>query len=1340
MKRSLQWFLRQIGIMAFISVCLLWIMIEGSGEIITVDDDGGGADHTSIQDAINASGDGDTIHVYEGEYQEQIVVNKRLDIFGLGGTLPVINGTGHGDILTIRSDWVNLSGFNVTRSDYIALCKGMIVKANNVTLSQNTIYSNYYGIHLDQGSCFNTIIGNHFSGSNNAALKLDEDADYNTLLNNTFIEGASLSLEFSDHNIIDGNVFIRNRGLELYYSHFNKIGNTTCTYGYGFSTNGASYNTIFNLTCNWTEGSGAVLKSGEENTLTNIICTNNKECGLKLDTERGSTFNILNCSGNELDGIRVIDRGHGNTFSRVISIENGGIGFSCESSSDIVLYDSNFSLNGDSGLQFISSDRPVISACIVLENHVAGLWMNECDDTMIMDNTISWNTVEGMYLEECDGNEIVNNTCLRNQRGMYIVSSHETTFISNVCNHNEETGVYLGSTFYEITNNTCDFNGEDGFYLRNGGHTISGNSFSHNGRTGLFLYRSNSNLITDNILSYNERGLRVTGASGQYSKHNNAHDNEIAFNTAFGVDVSGNDDNEINATDNWWGHTSGPYHPESNPGGQGDNVTDHAPFDPWTGKPTPVHNLDRGIDYFSIQEGIDDAIDGETITVDPGEYEEILTIDRELILQGSGPEDTIIVAGITVSDPLIHLIADSITFNGFAIIGNASLDPCVGILVESDYNKIEDNRIINCTISIHLRASSTSTLSGNEMGSGGIFVEGGEQKHWRTLNIDSSNTLNGDPVYCYRNEDGIVVPADAGQVILGNCQNMLVRDLKISSVYCGIQIGFTTSTTIENNTVRKCQFGITITSQSADNQVRNNTCENNSFAGILLRYAGGNNSVLDNKCFNSLLYGISVDNYCDDNLVSKNICWNNSAAGIHVDASGDGNLISLNSCQYNDCGIQLRGGENRADGNALSFNIKSGLQIRGRSIGSNNSCRNNQLYGIEVSFSSDTILENNTCINNPDSGISLWQSSHCILFQNVMEQNEYGLKIMGYSNKNIMRNCEFMQNDVDVKFGDSQYNRMENCHFKAGSGPIELRSYSTDNEIHFSNILVNIDNWPDSPLNATHNWWGSSSGKKETSELHTKPWLKYPFDYALPEAVILACPTEVIEGEPVVLSAGGSVYQQVISYKWSTNMSGELYNGTTSTIIITDPVAVGVHEVTLRVLDNFGSWSDPVITYLHVINSTFPPSPDHLPFITVISPTNQSTIYGMVNVTGTAFMENGSIVLVEISIDDQEWREIIGYEEWHYQLNTEQLLNGTHTIKFRAYDGIHFSRVICLTVTIENNPGENQPPQTPDTPKNEETDSFIPSFPTTHLFVAFFGVSSMISIRKRVMGISSKTS
>jgi hypothetical protein len=41
------------------------------------------------------------------------------------------------------------------------------------------------------------------------------------------------------------------------------------------------------------------------------------------------------------------------------------------------------------------------------------------------------------------------------------------------------------------------------------------------------------------------------------------------------------------ATDNWWGDDSGPYHPTLNPAGLGDRVSDYVDFVPWDGM-TPV--------------------------------------------------------------------------------------------------------------------------------------------------------------------------------------------------------------------------------------------------------------------------------------------------------------------------------------------------------------------------------------------------------------------------------------------------------------------------------------------------------------------------------------------------------------------------------------------------------------------------------------------------------------------------------------------------------------------------------------------------------------------------------
>ena len=64
-------------------------------------DDEGDGDFVSIQAAINAAKDGDTIEVYSGIYHENLVVNKRVSLIGIPYELgegndegkPVIEGS-----------------------------------------------------------------------------------------------------------------------------------------------------------------------------------------------------------------------------------------------------------------------------------------------------------------------------------------------------------------------------------------------------------------------------------------------------------------------------------------------------------------------------------------------------------------------------------------------------------------------------------------------------------------------------------------------------------------------------------------------------------------------------------------------------------------------------------------------------------------------------------------------------------------------------------------------------------------------------------------------------------------------------------------------------------------------------------------------------------------------------------------------------------------------------------------------------------------------------------------------------------------------------------------------
>jgi len=118
-------------------------------------DDDGGADFTSIQEAINSPEvmNGDIIYVYNGTYYENVVVNKTVSLVGENENTTVIDGSGTGTIVRITANNVMVSNFTIRNGGHLGggtwPDAGIwIDNSHNATMKGNIITNSAFGVFL----------------------------------------------------------------------------------------------------------------------------------------------------------------------------------------------------------------------------------------------------------------------------------------------------------------------------------------------------------------------------------------------------------------------------------------------------------------------------------------------------------------------------------------------------------------------------------------------------------------------------------------------------------------------------------------------------------------------------------------------------------------------------------------------------------------------------------------------------------------------------------------------------------------------------------------------------------------------------------------------------------------------------------------------------------------------------------------------------------------------------------------------------------------------------------------------------------------------------------------
>jgi parallel beta-helix repeat protein len=176
-----------------------WLYVGGSGP----------GNYTSIQDAINASSENDTVFVYDDSspYHENIIVDKPIYLLGEGKNTTIIDGITEGPVISVLSNRVEIGEFTI-QNYYPSPC--LFIRANQSLIYQNIIGpSSGIGIYLISSNDVG-IIGNTISDNAVGGLRIEVSNDNIISGNDIINNGEGLDTILSAHNSIYYNNFINN--------------------------------------------------------------------------------------------------------------------------------------------------------------------------------------------------------------------------------------------------------------------------------------------------------------------------------------------------------------------------------------------------------------------------------------------------------------------------------------------------------------------------------------------------------------------------------------------------------------------------------------------------------------------------------------------------------------------------------------------------------------------------------------------------------------------------------------------------------------------------------------------------------------------------------------------------------------------------------------------------------------------------------------------------------------------------------------------------------------------------------------------------------------------------
>ncbi|MBD3917182.1 right-handed parallel beta-helix repeat-containing protein [Paenibacillus sp. PR3] len=317
----------------------------------------------------------------------------------------------------------------------------------------------------------------------------------------------------------------------------------------------------------------------------------------------------------------------------------------------------------------------------------------------------------------------------------------------------------------------------------------------------------------------------------------------------------------------------------------------------------------------AIQQLIDEAMPGDTVTIPSGEYSGAITIDKRLALVG---EPGAVIVNDTAK-PALTIIADGVTVSGITI-EQRSMEESSAIELAASKATLSKLDIYTHSFGIRLRKSNRNEIADNSiqwLGESGQQVKMSAKRNGIDLYDSHDNVISGnrissmnDGIYqesSHRNQvtgnridhsrygihcmytEGTIIRGNAGSYNVTGAMVMGVTDAIVEDNSFtkqsenvnsqGLLLFDVHTSTIEGNRVEGNRVGFYI-EQSSKNDIRNNRIVRN-FVGIQFLESEGN-ELQANDFIANVINAEATDS--PDNRLTANF-WDNFSG---IDANGDG--------------------------------------------------------------------------------------------------------------------------------------------------------------------------------------------------------------------------------------------------------------------------------------------------------------------------------------------------------------------------------------------------------------------------------------------------------------------